>query len=53
VLWTNNAAGEMEGEQPGWAGLTGQSFEEHRGYGWAKAVIPTTRRRPSPPGTKR
>jgi hypothetical protein len=40
VLWTNNAAGEMEGEQPGWAGLTGQSFEEYRGYGWAAAVHP-------------
>jgi PAS domain S-box-containing protein len=40
VLWTNNAAGEMEGEQPGWAGLTGQSFEEYRGYGWATAVHP-------------
>jgi PAS domain S-box-containing protein len=40
VLWTNNAAGEMEGEQPGWAGLTGQSFDEYRGYGWSSAVHP-------------
>jgi PAS domain S-box-containing protein len=40
VLWTNNAEGEMEGEQPAWAGLTGQSYEEYRGYGWAKAVHP-------------
>ena len=40
VLWTNNAVGEMKGPQPGWAALTGQSFEEYQGYGWAKAVHP-------------
>ncbi len=40
ILWTNNARGEMEGEQPGWAALTGQSQEEYQGYGWAKAVHP-------------
>jgi PAS domain S-box-containing protein len=38
LLWTNNARGEMEGEQPGWAGYTGQLKEEYQGYGWAKAV---------------
>lgn len=38
ILWTNNARGEMEGEQPGWAALTGQSYEEYQGYGWASAV---------------
>lgn len=40
VLWTNNARGEMEGEQPGWAFMTGQRYEEYQGYGWAKAVHP-------------
>lgn len=40
VLWTNNAKGEMEGEQPGWNALTGQSYEEYQGYGWSKAVHP-------------
>ena len=40
ILWTNNAAGEMEGEQPGWSSLTGQSYEEYRGFGWSKAVHP-------------
>lgn len=40
ILWTNNAAGEMEGEQPGWTALTGQSPEEYRGFGWSKAVHP-------------
>lgn len=40
VLWTNSADGRMVGEQPGWATLTGQSFDEYQGYGWADAVHP-------------
>ena len=40
VLWTNSADGRMVGEQPGWAALTGQSFDEYQGYGWARAVHP-------------
>jgi PAS domain S-box-containing protein len=40
VLWTNTADGEMLGEQPGWAALTGQSQCEYEGYGWADAVHP-------------
>jgi PAS domain S-box-containing protein len=40
ILWTNNAEGEMAGEQAGWAALTGQSQEDYQGYGWAKAVHP-------------
>ncbi|MDP8920669.1 MAG: PAS domain S-box protein, partial [Pseudomonadota bacterium] len=40
VLWTNNAHGEMVGEQPGWAALTGQTRDEYQGFGWAKAVHP-------------
>jgi PAS domain S-box-containing protein len=40
VLWTNDAAGRMLGEQPGWARLTGQSMSEYEGYGWASAVHP-------------
>jgi PAS domain S-box-containing protein len=40
VLWTNTADGRMEGEQPGWAALTGQTREEYQGYGWASAVHP-------------
>ena len=40
VLWTNNASGEMDGEQPGWAALTGQTAEEYREFGWSKAVHP-------------
>jgi PAS domain S-box-containing protein len=38
VLWTNDAHGRMAGEQPAWAALTGQSYDEYQGYGWARAV---------------
>jgi PAS domain S-box-containing protein len=40
VLWTNTPQGEMRGEQPGWSALTGQTYEEYQGYGWARAVHP-------------
>ncbi|WP_018902423.1 type II toxin-antitoxin system ParD family antitoxin [Rhizobium sp. 2MFCol3.1] len=40
VLWTNSADGRMVGEQPGWAALTGQTFEQYQGFGWAQAVHP-------------
>ncbi len=30
----------MVGEQPGWAALTGQTFDEYQGFGWAQAVHP-------------
>jgi PAS domain S-box-containing protein len=40
ILWTNNANGEMKGEQAEWAALTGQSYEEYQGYGWVKIVHP-------------
>jgi len=40
VVWTNSADGLMEDEQPGWADFTGQSRDEHDGYGWLKAVHP-------------
>ncbi|MDQ6813447.1 MAG: PAS domain S-box protein, partial [Bacteroidota bacterium] len=38
ILWTNNPQGKMEGEQRGWSALTGQSYNEYQGYGWAKAI---------------
>jgi PAS domain S-box-containing protein len=40
VLWTNSADGRMIGEQPGWAQLTGQSYDQYQGFGWADAVHP-------------
>ena len=40
VIWTNNAEGRMEGEQPGWGAFTGQTFPEYQNFGWATAVHP-------------
>ena len=40
ILWTNTPDGEMLGDQPGWAGLTGQSPSEYQGYGWSSALHP-------------
>ncbi len=40
VIWTNNAKGEMEGEQMGWGALSGQNYDEYQGYGWANVVHP-------------
>jgi PAS domain S-box-containing protein len=40
IMWTNNAAGEMTGAQPGWTAITGQSEAEYTGYGWSKRVHP-------------
>jgi PAS domain S-box-containing protein len=40
IVWTNDAAGRMTGDQPGWAALTGQAEDAYQGYGWAEAVHP-------------
>jgi two-component system CheB/CheR fusion protein len=40
IVWTNNSVGEMSGEQPGWAALTGQTLAEYEGFGWLNAVHP-------------
>ena len=40
VLWTNDAAGRMVGEQLGWAKLTGQTQDAYQGHGWSKAIHP-------------
>ena len=40
VLWTNDSAGRMRGEQLGWAALTGQSYEQYQDFGWTAVVHP-------------
>ena len=40
IIWTNNAEGKMEGEQPVWGAFTGQSQGEYQGFGWSNAVHP-------------
>ena len=43
VMWTTDAEGRLHEEQPGWAQITGQTFAEYRGEGWASAVHPDDR----------
>ena len=52
VLWTNSPEGKMLGDQPAWANLTGQTFEEYQDFGWANAVHPDDRQ-PSVDGWNR
>lgn len=40
ILWINNSKGEMESEQQGWASLTGQRYDEYKGYGWVNVIHP-------------
>ena len=40
IVWTTDAAGEFEVDQPGWSAFTGQSFRELRGWGWLRAIHP-------------
>jgi PAS domain S-box-containing protein len=40
ILWTNTADGRMDGDQPGWSALTGQTRDQYHGYGWSAAVHP-------------
>lgn len=42
-IWTNDATGQMNGEQPSWTALTGQTAEDYEGYGWSKVVHPDDR----------
>ncbi len=43
VLWTALPDGGLDGDQPGWAALTGQTPEEYRDFGWLEAVHPDDR----------
>jgi two-component system, chemotaxis family, CheB/CheR fusion protein len=43
VVWTTNALGDMEGEQPAWGALTGQGSNDYKGLGWAQALHPEDR----------
>ena len=43
VVWTTNGLGEMDGEQPAWAALTGQGFDDYQRFGWSQALRPEDR----------
>jgi PAS domain S-box-containing protein len=42
-VWTNSPDGQMDGEQPDWATLTGQPRAQYQGYGWTEALHPEDR----------
>jgi two-component system, chemotaxis family, CheB/CheR fusion protein len=43
VIWTTNAEGRFVTAQPSWSQFTGQTWDEHRDFGWANAVHPDDR----------
>src|SRR6185295_3176049 len=45
VIWTTDRHGLMNGDQPGWSGLTGQPVGDMVGLGWLAAVHPEDRER--------
>lgn len=40
LCWTTNAEGEVVEDIPSWRRYTGQTYEEIKGWGWAKALHP-------------
>ncbi len=40
IVWTTEANGEVSTRQPGWEALTGQTFEQYKGWGWTQALHP-------------
>jgi PAS domain S-box-containing protein len=45
VPWVTDATGAFVTPQPSWEAYTGQTWEEHHGFGWANAVHPDDRQR--------
>jgi PAS domain S-box-containing protein len=45
IVWTTNAAGEFNTDQPAWTAFTGQTWEQLRGTGWLEIVHPEDRAR--------
>jgi PAS domain S-box-containing protein len=43
IVWWTDAAGEFVEEQPYWQEYTGQSWDDHRGSGWASSLHPDDR----------
>ncbi|HYH65980.1 MAG TPA: PAS domain S-box protein, partial [Urbifossiella sp.] len=43
IVWDSPASGAFDSEQPGWTKFTGQTVEQHRGWGWLDAIHPDDR----------
>jgi len=40
IIWTTDRDGAFVEKQDSWEKFTGQPWEEHKGFGWAKAIHP-------------
>jgi PAS domain S-box-containing protein len=45
IVWTIDSEGAFVEPQSSWEAYTGQSWEEHKGFGWANALHPEDRER--------
>ncbi|QEL16828.1 PAS domain S-box protein [Limnoglobus roseus] len=43
IVWDSPPSGEFDTEQAGWSAFTGQTVEQHRGWGWLNAIHPDDR----------
>lgn len=43
AVWLADDEGKVSQPMPGWGAFTGQSFEEYRGEGWVRAILPSDR----------
>jgi len=43
IVWTSPPSGAFDSDQPGWTAFTGQTLEQHRGWGWLDAIHPADR----------
>ena len=43
IVWGSPASGEFDSDQPAWTAFTGQTLEQHRGWGWLDAIHPDDR----------
>jgi PAS domain S-box-containing protein len=43
IVWDSPASGQFDTEQPAWTAFTGQTLEQHRGWGWLDAIHPDDR----------
>jgi PAS domain S-box-containing protein len=40
IVWDCPASGQFDIVQPSWTGFTGQTVEQHKGWGWLNAIHP-------------
>ena len=43
IVWDSPPSGAFDSDQPAWSAFTGQTLEEHQGWGWLDAIHPDDR----------